>query len=162
MGLPVRPQVHRTGQTRRNLSPKIITDAVGYSPPSTGIGSSTASDVGDGQFSVPTTVPAGSFVRVSETDGTYVQADGSHINPVLGVVVANTSATKATVQRSGVVSDFANLVPGMRYFLGSDGTLIRPPFDDSLPQFVHQVGVAVSTTALLLDLQWPLFQRSAS
>jgi hypothetical protein len=68
--------------------------------------------------------------------------------PAAGVIVAKPSSTTCLVQVSGLITTYAPMVAGTRYYIGSDG---RPTATAPISPAVSQmVGVALDTGKLLL------------
>lgn len=92
-----------------------------------------------------------------DTDGTVRpldRSDGDHIDLLCGLTLTATgSAGMVNVQRSGTVDDSSwSWTPG-RVYLGANGTLTQTPPVDG---FSVLVGVAVSPTRLILNVQDPI------
>jgi len=82
--------------------------------------------------------------------------------PVIGFVSSlnNPSPGQCQVQSTGALSGFSGLVPTKRYIIStSQGTIVEEGDTSSIApsegsgQFVQVVGVAVSTTTLLIDIK---------
>lgn len=81
-------------------------------------------------------------------------ADADHIDALLGITLTAADAGQpVNVQRSGAIDDDGwNWTPG-RVFLGAGGALTQSPPADG---FDVLIGVAVSATRLILNLQDPI------
>lgn len=94
---------------------------------------------------------------VYELDGAVYPldwADADHMDLLLGITLTAADAgSTVNVQRSGVVDDAGwNWTPG-RVYLGADGALTQTP---PAGGFDVLIGVAVSATCLLLNIQDPI------
>ncbi len=80
--------------------------------------------------------------------------DASHIDLLLGVTVTSADAGgHVSVKRTGFLVDAAWAWTPGRVYLGANGSLTQTPPADG---FDVLIGVAVSATRLLLDLQDPI------
>ena len=82
-------------------------------------------------------------------------SDDSHVTALLGVSLTAAEAGAAVnVQRSGVIDDSGwSWVPGARVYLGQLGAITQAPANSG---FDVLIGVALSATRLLLNLQDPI------
>ena len=86
-------------------------------------------------------------------------ADNSSLatSPAIGLVLDKPTATTATVLFAGKIAAFAGLTIGADYFMGTAGSIITA---GSLPtasgSVIQKIGVAVSATTLLLNIQLPV------
>ena len=71
----------------------------------------------------------------------------------LGLVSDKPTLTTATVIYAGEVPGFVGLLPGIRYYLSTLGAISATPPDPQLDvgQVLLQVGIAISTTTLLVN-----------
>lgn len=81
--------------------------------------------------------------------------------PVVGLLLAKSSATTGQMISSGIYDGLTGLIPGKMYGVGIGGTLISAPvFPASGETFVWQpVGFALSTTELLVSIMAPTVLR---
>lgn len=94
----------------------------------------------------------GSCVFADSTNAFVSTADEQSPEPVVGIIVSKQNDGYCTVQRLGEsMVLYQGLTPGKRYFLGPKGSIIAPPFDDVMPEFVQQVGNALSETQIFIQ-----------
>lgn len=87
------------------------------------------------------------------------KATAQDAGPVLGVVTAKTRDTVAEVVHAGIAPVFKDLKPGKRYYLAPDGALCAPPLDLDGLIYVHFIGYAVATDALMVQPSYPVLKR---
>lgn len=80
--------------------------------------------------------------------------------PSVGVLIDKPTATTCTVQRSGILTT-SGLVAGTRYWVGDAGlltaTIPTPGIGEA--RILQSVGIAISSTKLLLDPQTQILKR---
>lgn len=111
-----------------------------------------------GAYAVDTGVAVGELVYVT---GSFAadEADNSSIStgPAVGLVTSKPTTTTATVAFAGEVNVLSGLTAGSDYFMGTAGSVILA---GALPtasgSVVQKLGVAVTTTILLLNIQLPV------
>jgi hypothetical protein len=85
--------------------------------------------------------------QVSATPGSVVVSDGS--TQVAGVATGTTTGTDCDVQTTGVVeTNRVNLVIGTTYYAIAEGK-----YTSTAGAVTQRVGIAVSNSAVLLDLE---------
>lgn len=88
------------------------------------------------------------------TDGTLRKANASSINTakVIGFIDTKQSSTSCTITLSGVITVISGLTPGKAYFLSdvAGGIQDFPPIGSG--NVVTQVGIALSSSQLLVGL----------
>lgn len=111
-----------------------------------------------GEFTVPAPVSVGDLVYSSGVLTLDAAGNASvTTSPAIGIVIAKPLATTATVAFAGKIGGLVGMTAGALQFLGTSGSLIEA---GSLPtaagSVIQQVGVALTSTMLLLDLQIPV------
>ncbi len=111
-----------------------------------------------GEFTVGAGLNPGQLVY-SDGSLTADLADNGDLStsPAIGIIRVKPTATTATVTFSGRLAIFAGLTVGADYFMGTSGSTITA---GSLPaaagSVIQKIGVAVSATTLLLNIQLPV------
>lgn len=121
-----------------------------------GGGSNQAIESLAGQWAVPAGVLIGQIVYPTGSFSADLgDASGLLTCPAIGVVIAKTSPTQATLLYKGQSpSIFAGLVPSKEYFLSASapgGVSLTPPSPDVTGSIVQRVGVAASSAIMLFD-----------
>jgi hypothetical protein len=98
----------------------------------------------------------GDFVYVDAADHVTKAADNT-ISEIAGVVVEKTSITNCIILNTGRADVFSGLTPGQRYFLSASGIPTTVP---PASAFVIPLGIALSTTDLMLNLSLPMQRAS--
>jgi len=111
-----------------------------------------------GAFTTDTGVVVGELVYAS---GSFAadEADNSAVGtgPAIGIVTAKPTTTTATVAFAGEVSVLSGLTVGADFFMGTNGSIILAGvLPTATGSVIQKVGVAVSTTTLLLNIQLPV------
>jgi hypothetical protein len=105
---------------------------------------------------VDPTVVAGDFVYVFSSDlckKITVNSSAQMHNGVFGLCANKVSPTSAQIQVQGITTLFSGMTPGLAYFISvSGGITSTPPTTD----MVQQVGIALSSTNLLLNFMQPM------
>lgn len=108
----------------------------------------------ENSFNCATTVNVGDIVYVSGNN-TIDKADNTNINtiPCIGIVGSKPTATTAIVKSSGKLSGFSGIIPGQRYYVGTNGTMITsPPIAvDSITQIV---AIGLDNTTILMTISY--------
>lgn len=81
---------------------------------------------------------------------------------VIGFVFSMPTSSTGIFLQSGIINGFTSLVPGEDYFLSQttpgEITVNHPPMSSG--HWLKRVGVAISTTSLLIDVSQPLLYRT--
>ena len=94
---------------------------------------------------------------------TKVNIDSIPTFPGIGIIIQKTSSTECVVQTGGIVRDvYTGLTPHKRLFIGPTGQLIEGPPARPTSGFrgVQPMGVVLSATELLLDVESPIILRA--
>lgn len=108
-----------------------------------------------GVYNVPSDVGVGDVVYCSDADAAdKADADGGTKQPVIGVVVAKTSATVAVVQYAGEVSAgvFSGLSPRATYYLSTTPGQLTATAPSSPGSIIQRIGFAKNPTTLVLTV----------
>ena len=111
-----------------------------------------------GEFTVAAGVAAGDLLY-SSGSLTAALADNGAVStaPAIGFVLTKDTTTTATVSFAGTVALFLGLIVGDTYFMGTSGGIVN---SSSLPtatgSVIQKIGVAVSATTILLNIQAPV------
>ena len=104
----------------------------------------------------------GNLVYATGQDNTVSSADASSPLPVIGAIVAKSSATACTVQTFGIITGlYKNLLANTQYFLGHMGQVISTPFDSSI-EFVQGIGSSVDSETIYLRPSGSAVRRDTS
>lgn len=108
-----------------------------------------------GSFAVLAGTAIGDVVYVSGSNAAAV-ADNAAVAtmPAAAIIVAKPTATTATLAFSGLVGGLSGMTPGAKQYAGAAGALIEAGALPTTPgEVIQQVGVAITSTILLLDPQ---------
>lgn len=111
-----------------------------------------------GEFSIPAPVVVGRLVY-STGALSLGAADNVSVttSPAIGIIIDKPVATTATIAFAGKIGGLSGMTAGALQFLGTAGTLIEAgALPSSAGSVIQQVGIAVTSTILLLDLQIPV------
>jgi hypothetical protein len=118
---------------------------------------------GDNYTTVTTGAQDRSFRLVYAVgDGSVRTADDSYPYPVVGMLIVKQGTTRAILQTSGRVDEVKGLIPQKRYFLGSSGQVIAPPFQVGEVEYVQQVGYGLDDGTFYLQPTGTVIQRDTS
>ena len=79
--------------------------------------------------------------------------------PVIGILISKESENDGTIAANAVI-EMSSLTPGSIYFAGLSGTITNiPPEPITGSIFVQQIGVALTTNLLLLNLSTNYIER---
>jgi hypothetical protein len=132
----------------------LIWDGAQWTPTAPSAG--TGVDSGVGAFTVPAGVAVGEIVYVTGAFAAdRADASAAATAKAIGIVIAKPAATTATVRYFGEVSGFVGLTPGALYYLDTTAGQISLTAPSSPGEVVQNVGQALSTTVLLLDIDRP-------
>lgn len=111
-----------------------------------------------GEFAVDAGVNPNELVYASGSLAAAVADNASLATaPAIGLVLDKPTTTTATILFAGKISTFSGLTVGADYFIGTSGSIITA---GSLPtasgSVIQKIGVAVSSTTLLLNIQLPV------
>jgi len=94
---------------------------------------------------------------------TKVNIDSIPTLPGIGIIIQKTTSTECVVQTYGIVRDvYTGLTFHKRLFVGTTGRLIEgpPPRPTGGFRGVQAMGVVLSATELLLDVESPIILRA--
>jgi hypothetical protein len=95
-------------------------------------------------------------------DGSVRTADDSYPYPVVGMLIVKQGTTRGILQTSGRVDEVKGLIPQQRYFLGSNGQIIAPPFQLGQVEYVQQVGYGLDDGTFYLQPTGTVIQRDTT
>jgi len=90
---------------------------------------------------------------------TQVDIDDLTKMPAAGVIIVKGSSTECIVQYAGIIQNiYTGLTPQLSLFVGTNGRLTHtvPPHPTTGPRVHQMMGIAIATTALLLDIKSPI------
>ncbi|MFA5999482.1 MAG: hypothetical protein WC783_00675 [Candidatus Paceibacterota bacterium] len=112
------------------------------------------------EFTAGQNLAAGSIVRISAAN-TVVRADHSSINTcrsTIGITIEAKNAGETIKVYENDEYDFGApvLVAGSIYYLSDNGTITNDPSTFAAPDVVLQIGIAKTTSIIIMDLKEPL------
>lgn len=103
-----------------------------------------------GTYSCSSLVKVNDAVAVDVADHVVATDNTTILKPVLGFVLSKPSTTKAVVQYEGEMKGFSGLTVGLTYYLGDTAGTISATPPSNPGQLVQRVGVARSSTTMVL------------
>jgi len=110
-------------------------------------------------YSCATIIQKGDLVYISGND-TVDKADNTNLLtvPCIGMVDRKQSPTICIVKNAGEISGLSGIIPGQKYFVGTNGDITTtPPSADGT--IVQIIGVGVKSDTILMTLSYNFVQN---